>query len=332
MLTYLDFVKDVKADVLKQVYYISASDNYFLNKAGEMLREKLSGSASDRNNYFVRYADETNVDEILDLCQNYTSLFSDKKILIVKKCEKLSRKLDDIKAYEANPDPGTILLLVFDKEYVNDKKLDKQHSFYDFSDLPEEDYLIWVKKEFEAKNCKINEEELMLFITSVPRNFDLIENEVMKMSNYYDDADEKDRIISKEVILKYIGYDSEFTPYELMDAIMRKDIKKSMEIMDFLLNRGSVSPVFLLSVINGYYMDLLAFKNRSLNDWSANNFSKYPLWGDKISIVRSFSKVLKLSQLADAFEKLQETDLKLKSTMIEPNILFSTLVERLVNL
>jgi DNA polymerase III delta subunit len=332
LLTYLDFVKEVKADLLKQVYYISASDNYFLNKAGEMLRDKLSGSVSDRNNFFVRYADETNVDEIIDLCQNYTSLFSDKKIVIVKKCEKLSRKLDDIKAYEGNPDPGTFLLLVFDKEYVNDKKLDKQHSFYNFSDLPEEDYQIWVRREFETRNCKIKDEELILFITSVPRNFDLIENEVMKMSNYYDDGDEKERIISKEVILKFIGYESEFTPYELMDAIMRKDIKKSMEIMDFLLNKGSVSPVFLLSVINGYYMDLFAFKNRGLNEWSANSINKYPLWGDKLNIVRSFSKSLKLSQLEEAFEKLKETDLKLKSSMIEPNILFAALVERLVNL
>jgi DNA polymerase-3 subunit delta len=331
--TYLDFVKDAKAGRIKQVYFISASDNYFLNKAGGLLREKLSGSASDRNNYFIKYADETGIEEILDLCKNYTSLFSEKKIVIVKKCEKLSKKFEEIKAYEDNPDTGTFLLLVFDKEYVNDKKLDKQHLFYDFSDLPEKDYYSWVRNEFETKGCKISDEELILFITSVPRNFDLIENEVLKISNYYDDnSNGIGRIVSKDVILKLIGYDNEYTPYELMDSIMRKDGKKSMEIMDFLLNKGSVSPVFLLSVINGYYMDLLVFNNRNINELFGNSFTKYPLWGDKANIVRSFSKVLKLSQLANAFEKLQETDLKLKSSMIDPNILFAALVERLVNL
>lgn len=332
LFTYLDFVKDVKADHIKQVYFISASDNYFLNKAGELLREKLSGSASDRNNYFVKYADETGTEEIVDLCTNYTSLFSEKKIVIVKKCEKLGRKFEEMRAYEDKPDPGTFLLLVFDKEYVNEKKLDKQYSFYDFSDLPEKDFYTWVRNEFETKGCGIKDEDLILFITSVPRNFDLIENEILKISNYYYNADEKERIVSKEMILKFIGYDSEFTPYELMDAIMRKESKKSMEILDFLLNKGSVNPVFLLTIINGYYMDLLAFKNKSLNEWYGGNLNKYPLWGDKVNFVRSYSKVLKLSQLAEAFEKLQETDLKLKSSMIDTNVLFTALIERLVNL
>lgn len=333
LLTYLDFVKDVKTDNIKQVYFISSSDNYFLNKAGELLREKLSGSASDRNNFFVKYADENGIEEILDLCTNYTSLFSENKIVIVKKCEKLGRKYDEIRAYEDKPDPGTFLLLVFDKEYVNEKKLDKQHPFYDFSDLPENDYYTWVRNEFETKGCKIKDEDLILFITSVPRNFDLIGNEVLKISNYYyNNADEKERMVSKDVILKFIGYDSEFTPYELMDAIMRKEGKKLMEILDFLLNKGSINPVFLLTIISGYYMDILAFKNKSLNEWYGSNLNKYPLWGDKINFVRSYSKVLKSNQLAEAFEKLQETDLKLKSSMIDPNILFTTLVERLVNL
>jgi len=51
---------------------------------------------------------------------------------LVKRSEKLAKKLDDLVEYSAKPDTDTTLLLAFDRDYVREKKLAKEINFYDF--------------------------------------------------------------------------------------------------------------------------------------------------------------------------------------------------------
>ena len=133
MPTYLDFEKEIKAGKVRSVYYVMALDNYFISRASAVLREKLFGSAENKENFFLRYGDESSVDEILDLCNNFSSLFSTAKVLVVKRCEKLFKKFSELEEYSNKPDKDTTLLLCFDKEFVIEKKINKNIAFYDFS-------------------------------------------------------------------------------------------------------------------------------------------------------------------------------------------------------
>ena len=99
MLLFSDFEKEINSGKVRKIYYIEASDSYFISKAGELLREKLFGSKDTKENFFLKYADETPVDEVLELCNNFSSLFSANKIIILKRCEKYSRKLDSLLEY-----------------------------------------------------------------------------------------------------------------------------------------------------------------------------------------------------------------------------------------
>jgi len=264
--TYSDFEEQVKAGKLQPVYFITASDNYFLSRAGELLRDKITGSKEAKESFFLKYADETTGDEIIDLCRNFSSLFSANKIIVVKRCEKLGKKLDEILEYSQNPDPDTTLLLVFDKEYVLEKKLDSNISFYDFSDLPDDEYFEWVKSEFNSRGCIINTPELNLFISEVPCSFELVKNEISKIVNYCDEISENsDKTVTKEILYKFTGYDTSYTPDELMSSILRKDTRNAIEILDNMLNKGAISEIYLLNIITGYYMDLMSAKTRGFD-------------------------------------------------------------------
>src|SRR5258706_1913107 len=173
MPSFSDFEKEVNSGKVRNVYYIEASDSYFISKAGELLREKVFGSKDTKENFFLKYADETPVDEVLDLCNNFSSLFSSSKIIILKRCEKYSRKLDTLLDYVKKPDPDTTLLMVFDKDYVSEKKLGKTLDFFDFSELPPREFFNWIKKEFNDRGCVINDAEISYFISTVPQGFDM---------------------------------------------------------------------------------------------------------------------------------------------------------------
>jgi DNA polymerase III delta subunit len=332
-LTYLDFRKEVDSGEIKHVYFVSASDTYFVGKASELLREKVLGSGESRDNYFLKYADETKYNEILDLCLNFTSLFSSRKLLVVKKCEKLARNLRHLLEYSASPDENTVLMLVFDKDYVADSKVDKEYGFYDFSSMPRDSYLNWIIEEFKLRGCLIKDHELSVFASSASSNFDTIVQEIAKISNYLDSGDNKEKYVTEDSVLRSIGYERTYTPEDLMVSILEKDSKRSLDILHFLLYKSGISDIFLLSIISSYYADLLCFKTRGiLSTPPYELYNKYRIWRERAEFAKKYSNKIPAEKFAGIFKYLVQTDKKLKSTMIEPGVLMTALIEGLLNI
>ncbi|MBN8585551.1 MAG: DNA polymerase III subunit delta [Ignavibacteria bacterium] len=332
MRTFQDFRNEVSSGKLKNVYYIASIDNYFLSKAGEILREKLFGSKENKENFFLKYADETPMQELFDLTSGGASLFSAQKLVIVKRCEKYSRKLSEFIERTKEKAEDSYILYAFDTSFVIEKKLHeiKGIEFYDFSDLPQRELYDWVKQEFESYNIKINNDALDLFITSVPSSFDLLSTEIEKISNY--DFEGKEPVLTKEIILQFIGYDREYSPDELMTAIVNKDQNRAFSILNNLLNSKALNEVYLLSTVSNYYMDLFSFKTQGLDTMDSRTlYQRYKMWGDRVKFAKNYHKLLNISSLEHSFAKILETDKKLKTSMLDPKILMTSLVEELIN-
>ena len=330
--TFLDFEKEVSSNKIKPVYFIAACDNYFVKKGSEMLKKNIFGKDESNDSFFLKYADDSKYDELLDLCKNFASLFSSKKLIVVKRCEKFSRNLKFILEYASAPDPDTILMLVFDRDYVNESKLWTECSFYNFSELPEDYFLSWIKSEFTSRGCAINDRDVNLFIASVPYNFDIIVREIEKISNYVDIEDNKEKIVTREIILRSIGFSQTHTPEDLVISILDKDFKRCTDITHYLLNKSGISEIYLLSIILNYYTDLLCFKTQGVS--SMNSFeiySKYKVWRERAQFARTYSNKLKVSQFKAVFKNLLDTDKKLKTSMIDPKILITSMIEDLIN-
>lgn len=330
MKTFLDFQAVVKSGKMGNVFFIAASDNYFTAKAGELLREKLFGSSSNMENYFVRYGDEVSIDEIQDLANNTSSLFSQQKVIVLKRAEKYSRKIKDLFEFLKKIDFDTYMLVVFDRDYVLEKKYQEEKEFFDFSDFPEVKLKAFIRDEFESRGFAISEENLEFFISSVPQSIDLLLTEVEKITNY--DFEGADKQITKELILKFIGYDKEFSPDELMASILSGDSRRSLEVLEGLSSSAGFSEIYLLSIMGNYYMDLLSFKTRGFEQKDSGElYGKYKMWGDRARFAKKYANSININSLEVSFKRIMDTDLKLKTSMLDSKILMTSLVEELVN-
>lgn len=332
MRTFFDFKKEVSSGKMRNVYYIASVDNYFLLKAGEILREKLFGSKESKENFFLKYADETPMQELFDLTSGGASLFSTQKLVIVKRCEKYSRKLSEFMELSKEKSEDSFILYAFDTSFVYEKKLDqiKGIDFYDFSELPQRELYDWVKQEFESHGISINTDALDLFITSIPSSFDLLSSEIEKVSNY--DFEGKEQVLTKEIILQFIGYDRDYSPEELMISIVKKDQNRAFTILNNLLNTKALNEVYLLSLISNYYMDMLSFKSHGLDTMDNRMlYQKYKMWGDRVKFAKNYHKLLNINSLERSFDKIVETDKKLKTSMLDAKILMTSLVDELIN-
>ena len=327
MKTFLDFEKELNSGKAANVYYILASDNYFINRASVLLREKLFGNLYSNENYFLKYADDTTIEEIIDLNNNFPSLFSASKLIVLKRCERYSRKLDDLFEFAKKSDQDTFMLLCFDKEYIKDRKVNKDVEFYDFTELHEKHLREWIRSEFSDYGKNITDEALDYLESNSTISFDQLHNEIDKICSYDPDSKEE---ITKNLILKLTGYEDEYSPNDLMISIIRNDSIKAVQILDSLLNKTGINEIYLISIISNYYFDLFSFKSRKFQ--TADNYTlyrEYKIWGERINFAKDYRNILKIKDMEKAISLLLDTDKKLKTSMIDSKILLTSLIEEL---
>ena len=139
-------------------------------------------------------------------------------------------------------------------------------------------------------------------------------------------------MVTREIIEKFAGYSEEYSPEQLIYSIVNKNSAKSLEILDKLLNNGGINEIFLLSILTNYYLDLISFKTKGFaSEDSYGFFGKYKMWGERLKFAKTFHNLLDENRLKYSLSRLLETDLKLKTSMLDSKILMASLVEDLVN-
>jgi DNA polymerase III delta subunit len=99
-----------------------------------------------------------------------------------------------------------------------------------------------------------------------------------------------------------------------------------------LLNTKSLNEVYLLSLISNYYMDLISFKTAGLDSMDSRLiYQKYKMWGDRVKFAKNYHKSMNINGLHASIKQIIDTDKKLKTSMMDPKILMTSLVEELIN-
>lgn len=327
--TYFNLDKELDTGKIRRVYLISAYDSFlsdiFIKKIIN-LKFKNAGE-----NIFYRYGDDVGFEDVTELCYNYSSLFAQEKLVVVKRCEKFSKDLNQIKDYIGKPDSDTILILLFDKNFIDEKKLFKDFDIADFSALAPDELFYIIKSEFDSRGLIIDKNTINLFISLLPENLSVAINEIDKIYNYLLDTPEK--TVNESIILKLAGYEPELTPSELIKAIFNKDNYKALTICDNLINKSGFNEIYLLYLLFNYYTDILCFKSKTFNNANRSAaYGKYKIWGeDRWEIGNIYASRIGFPEIEYAVSRITDTDKKLKSTMLDPKVLVTSLVEELTN-
>jgi len=325
--TFADFKKELLTGRIKPVYFISLYDNFLLDEAGKLLRREIFGSEEQRDNYFVKYGDEIKYDELLEMCSDLPSLFSSKKIIVLKRAEKLGRNLSYLLTYSQSPSPDTILLLGLDADYVVDNRLYSAAEVYNFCNLSYSEMEGWIRDEFARYGQSIGDNELGLFLASASSSPSAVKQEIDKIANYAGSESE----ISGEFILASLGYERSYSPDDLLTAVLNKESAKSIDILDALLNRSGVNEVYLLSLFAAFFLDLLIVKYAKRLDYS-ELFAKYRLWRKRVQFVENYRGKVGAGQFRRIIAELVTADRQIKTTMVEPKVIMTALVEKLLNI
>lgn len=227
-------------------YLLYGDDKGVLNKELDEIKNNLDILDND-----IIYYDITNVKDILDEALTM-SMFSSKKLIVVDATIYLSEKKEvlDIKLLEDyfnnfNED-SYLVFISYSGSVDNRKKLVKlinEKGKVKKIEVSDDYFSSYALDYISSNGYKMDKSTLSFFLNECGKNINNITNELDKLMLYKID----DKIITHDDISLLVIKNSEDSIYDLVNAILKGDTQKSINLYnDFILNGMDPSQIIVI--------------------------------------------------------------------------------------
>jgi len=234
---------------MKKIYLVYGDEQYFID---EKVNEILSKNSVYEKIVYDAYEDSLSkvIEEL-----NISSLFSNDKIVVFKNCYFLTgtkgdieHNTDELLSFFKNENDNIIILTAsqqVDKRKKIVKELEKIAEVSICNKLNEKEIEKFIIDYCNKNGYKIDRDAINKFMDFVPNDIYSIVNELNKMFTYKDD----DKKIAIEDIKKGTSKFLNSNIFDLIDAIVNKDIDKSLSLYDdlILLNEEEIKLIVILA-------------------------------------------------------------------------------------
>ncbi len=304
--------------------YLLESTDYLSiqNEIAEIIK-KTNFSDSAISIYDI---EETLLEKALEDLDTYSFLTS-KKIIIIQNIESIDYELyeKDLKhlyQYLDNPNPDNLLIITSRKlnnTYKYTKELKKKCTFTQVSMDP----LTLAKK--ELKDYKLAQGVLNLLMEYCKDDVTKLKNECLKLKAYRFDEKTISKEDVEEMCIEKLG-DSTTLTFSFSRNLAAKDKKKALEDYRTLLNYN-LEPHSVIGLLASQMR--IMYQVKSLEEKSMRSKEIAQTLGEKefrVQKTMELTRYYTFKEIRDLIIKLQEMDLSIKTSDVDPNALIELFI------
>ncbi|MCD4795963.1 MAG: DNA polymerase III subunit delta, partial [Candidatus Cloacimonetes bacterium] len=252
--------------------------------------------------------------------------------VILKNFDKM--KSDDknlIAEYLENPVPTSILVLTAEKldgRITANKKISRKAlNITCQQPYNQEDIIRWLRNELRQKDINMNNEAINLFANSIETDYMIASNELEKLIILTKNA----RDITLDDVIESVGKSRANTIFELQNNLGRKDLKKSLSVLEnmFANEDPPKIAVFIVTMITRFFFQIwkiIALRKKNISDSEITgrhlNDIYYKYRNNYLSYANNYTD----KKLKHNFSLLLQADIELKSLNIKEEIILETLI------
>lgn len=315
---------------MSNVYLLYGSDNYIINSTINQKIEELKLIHEQPEIVFVD--DETPLSQLQDTL-TYSSLFSFFRIVVIKnpfwlqkttrKSGKINEVLEIFKYYFTQDNSQQALIVSAEELNKSNPivKLFNQENaeLIECQSLTKNGLMKWITSRLNDKGIKASAEVINLLADSGQDMY------------YLDNLFEKLALtkvveLTKEHLQNELETNYEIKIFKLTDALLARNLKAALNILHQLIEQGQTAPYFI-AMINNQFISFA--KVKAAADKGYNRAQIEQVTGLRPFIVRNMlNHVGKFSwpEIWRLFELLLDTDIKIKTTSQDNEILMESLV------
>ena len=336
-LNYSKLKKNISENKLDNLYFLQGEE-YLIEYFEQMLKKQILGDRYSDFDILLLSNDNINLDK-LSLALETFPVMSQKKCVIIRNLPLAAWSNEDIEKFSeiiSNiPDFSCLIVSQYEnlskvKNYLKIKKtIEKSGSFANFlkSDIPiEKQFILWANKEFGKVLSPENAEYIKKACPA--HNITALKNELKKICEF-----EQSKTITKESLEIIVSSKLKTNIFSLPKALFEKDAKKTFETLDNLINQKE-EPTAILAILAGEYIDLYrakCFLNAGKNVLDLANIYDYKGKEFRLKNAEKRCKNMSISEIKTALDYILKADIKLKTTSIDPKLIISELITKLLS-
>ena len=252
-----NLLKAIKDKTVKPVILLHGEEPYYIDLIVESaIKYTLEDSERDFNQTIV-YGKDADLDLLLGRLKQYP-MMAEKQLVILKEAQDI-KNWHPLEAYLANPVSTTLFVIAHKhkkadsrKKYV--KNIKSTGHIFESKKLYENQVGAWINSYVKRKGFQINEKASQLLVDFLGANLGKLSSELDKLSIVL----EKGTTISEVHIEENIGISKDYNPFELSNAIAKRDVLKCHKIINYFeQNPKSTHITMLLPTIYSFFERLM---------------------------------------------------------------------------
>lgn len=234
-----------KRKIFRPVYWLEGEESFFIDQVVAYAEHNILSDSEAGFNLTVFYGKEANWPDVVNACCRYP-MFAERQVVLLKEAQHM-RDIEKLEPYIEKPLTSTVFVVSYKEKKVDGRsklaKLLKEKSvllstkkMYD-NQLPE-----WTSELIQTKGYTISQKALYLLVDHIGNDLSRINNEVDKILVNLGQR----KNITEDDIELYVGVSKEYNPFELQDALARKDASKAIKIIQYFEANPKAGPIQLI--------------------------------------------------------------------------------------
>jgi DNA polymerase-3 subunit delta len=259
-LTYHEVMRSLQTKDYKPVYLLMGEEAYYIDLISDYIQNNVLDETEREFNLTVLYGRETDMTTVINTAKRFP-MMSEYQVVIVKEAQHI-KDIDKLSFYLQNPLKSTILVLCHKYGTVDKRKkvvgeIAKTGVVFTSPALRDYQVTPWIKDYLRNKNLGIDEKAAAMLTEYLGTDLSRIAGELDKLIIT---KPATANAITAEMIERNIGISKEYNNFELMNALMKRDILKANRIAAYFAKNPKAMPfVLTVSSLFGMYSNLLLY-------------------------------------------------------------------------
>ena len=331
VVTYENIMRDLKAGNFSPIYILMGEEAYYIDQISNYIQNHVLKPEEQAFDQTVVYGADVNAAQIADLAMQFP-MMAPKRVIIVREAQGM-RSFDKLEHYVQKPQPKTILVICYKNGTINRRSKfvsasEKNGVVFESKKLTDYELSRFVEQYLKAHQTLVDQKSIGMIVDHVGPDLNRMVGELNKVLLGLP-AD--NRSVTPEIVERQIGVSKDFNRFELLRAIVNKDVYKANLIINYFNNNPrSVSAFLYLPMIFNYFKNLmLAYyaPNRNNENSVAEYLGLRSSWAarDYVTGMRNYTgrKTLQI------ISKIREVDGKIKG-IDNPNTDLDDLMKELI--
>lgn len=256
--TFDSIRNDILRRNFKPIYLLMGEEAYFIDQLTDLLSETVLSETEKDFNMQTFYGVDSDVNTIISSARRFP-MMAEYQLVIVKEAQQLA-KFDLFDVYAKNPMKSTVLVLNYkhgapDKRKAVVKSIDKAGVVFESKKLYENQIPGFITTYFREKEITIDEKSAQMLTDFVGNDLSKLVPQLQKLEISLPDSSKR---VTSDLIEKNIGISKEYNNFELLKAVIEKNVLSANRIVDYFSKNSKDNPtVVTLSVLFNYFSNLL---------------------------------------------------------------------------